>query len=62
MKATNIQKTFKVTFEMTEEEVRNILFGLEEYNGYGAVEELIPILRELLTSKADEDDEDTHIK
>ena len=58
MKATKIEKTFKITLEMTEEEVRNLLFSLEDYNGYGGVEELIPILREVLTSKPDEDEEE----
>lgn len=57
MKATNIQKSFKITLEMTEEEVRNLLFSLEDYNGYGTVEELIPILKEVLTSKPEEDEE-----
>ena len=58
MKATNIQKSFKITLEMTEEEVRNLLFSLEDYNGYGTVEELIPILKEVLTSKPEEDEEE----
>lgn len=58
MKATNIQKTFKITLEMTEEEVRNLLFSLEDYNGYGVVEELVPILREVLTSTPEEDEEE----
>ena len=43
---------------MTEEEVRNLLFSLEDYNGYGTVEELIPILKEVLTSKPEEDEEE----
>lgn len=58
MKATNIQKSFKITLEMTEQEVRNLLFSLEDYNGYGAVEDLIPILKEVLTSKPEEDEEE----
>ena len=58
MKATKIEKTFKITLEMTEDEVRNLLFSIEDYNGYGAVEDLIPILREVLTSKPDEDEEE----
>jgi len=58
MKATKVEKTYKITIEATEDEFRNLLFSLQDYGGYGAVEDLEKILLNTIGPEEDEEDED----
>ena len=58
MKATKVEKTFKITLEGTEDEFRDLLFSLQDYKGYGAVEDLEKILLDTIGPEEDEDEED----
>lgn len=57
MKATEIKKTYKITIEATEEELRNLQFDLEQAPEYGMAEELLKIVTSLIGEPKEEDDE-----
>ena len=55
MKVTDLQKTFKITLEATEDELKDILDTLKQYNGYGAIEDLEKILEEAIREESEEE-------
>lgn len=55
MKAINIQKTFKLTIEATEDEFRDLLMQLEQCAGYGADEELKQIVSDMIGKENDDE-------
>lgn len=48
MKATQVKKTYQITIEATDEELKNILFSLEQLSSYGAVEDLQSIIHDIV--------------
>lgn len=54
MKATQVKKTYQLTIEATEDELRDLMFQLEQCAGYGADAEL----RQILVSMIGEEEED----
>ena len=57
MIATEIKKTYKITIEATEEELRHLQFDLEQAPEYGMAEELLKIVPSLIGEPKEEDDE-----
>jgi DNA polymerase III gamma/tau subunit len=55
MKAINIQKTFKLTIEATEDEFRDLLSQLDQCAGYGADAELKQIVSDMVGEEDDEE-------